>query len=228
LKDEPTNVPVVQRLNAASLATRLEKLLVSTNYAVFVGLDDKKYTFTKEERELILQRGKKYFDELEKELVRQVCLKLEDAPRDLGAEASEHVGEDDIVAKLEQRIIEIAKDVVLARDETNRITGKLDQGYVAVPVFKYDQDTRLAAAKMLDEKTGSFKGWADDAKGDLNSQLKKEVESDLNIAHFKDFKVALLSRPLRDWYQQQQELLQLLPPSAPAPGAPGETPLPAK
>jgi hypothetical protein len=228
LKDEPTNAPVVQRLNATNLTARLEKLLVSTNYAVFVGLDDKKYSFTPAERELILQRGKKYFDELEKELVKQICLRLENAPRDLGVEANENVGEDDIVAKLESRIIEVAKYVVLAKDATNRIAGKLDQGYVEVPVFKYDQDTRLAAAKMLNEKTGSFKGWADDAKGDLNSQLKKEIESALNISHFKDFKVSLLSRPLRDWYQQQQEILQLLPPSPPNPGSPGEAPLPAK
>jgi hypothetical protein len=228
LKDEPAGVPVVQRLSATNLAARLEKLLVSTNYAVFVGLDDKKYSFTPEERELILQRGKEYFNQLEMELVKQISRRLEDAPRDLGVEATGNVGEDDSVAKLEHRIIEVAKYVVTARDETNRIEGKLDQSYVAVPVFKYDQETRVAAAKMLNEKTGSFKGWADDAKGDLNSQLKKAVEDALNIDHFKDFKVSLLSRPLRDWYQQQQELLALLPPAPPNPGAPPATPLPAK
>ncbi len=84
LKDEPAGMPIVQRLSATNLTARLEKLLGSTNYAVFVGLDDKKYSFTKEERELILERGKKYFAELEKELVKQVCLKLETAPRNLG------------------------------------------------------------------------------------------------------------------------------------------------
>jgi hypothetical protein len=228
LKDEPVSVPVVQRLSATNLAARLEKLLVSTNYAVFVGLDDKKYSFTKEERELILKRGKEYFDKLELELVKQISHRLEDAPRDLGIEATGNVGEDDSVAKLERRIIEVAKYVVTARDETNRIDGKLDQSYVAVPVFKYDQDTRVAAAKALNEKTGSFKGWADDAKADLNTQLKKAVEDALNIEHFKDFKVSLLSRPLRDWYQQQQELLALLPPAPPNPGAPPASPLPAK
>ena len=96
------------------------------------------------------------------------------------------------------------------------------------PVFKYDQETRVAAAKMLNEKTGSFKGWADDAKSDLNAALKKQVEEALNIAHFKDFQVSLLSRPLREWYQQQQELLQLLPVAPPAPGKPAEPALPAK
>jgi hypothetical protein len=228
LKDEPAGLPVVQRLSAASLSARLDKLLVATNYAVFVGLDDKKYSFTKEERELIVQRGKKFFDELEKELVKQICLKLENAPRDLGTEADGAIGEEDIVAKLEQRIIEVAKYVITARSETNRITGKIDRSYVAVPEYKYDHETRLAAAKALNERTGSFKGWADDAKGDLNGQLKRQVEEAMNIAHFKDFKVSLLSRPLREWYQQQQEILQLLPAAPPNPGTPPEPPLPAK
>ena len=228
LKDEPAGMPVVQRLSATNLTARLVKLLGSTNYAVFVGLDDKKYSFTKEERDLIAQRGQKYFTELEKELVKQVCLRLENAPRDLGTEADGAIGEEDIVAKLEQRIIEVAKYVITAKSETNRITGRVDKSYVEVPEYKYDQETRLAAAKALNEKTGSFKGWADDAKGDLNSQLKKQVEEALNIAHFKDFKVSLLSRPLREWYQQQQEILQLLPAAPPNPGAPPDQPLPAK
>ena len=50
LKDEPAGIPIVQRLSATNLVARLEKLLGSTNYAVFVGLDDKKYSFTKAER----------------------------------------------------------------------------------------------------------------------------------------------------------------------------------
>lgn len=228
LKSAPTNVPVVQRLNATNLTAKLAKLLASTNYITFVGLDDKKYTFTPTERELILRRGRKYFEELQKEIVKQVCLKLNDAPRDLGQEATGEVGENDIVAQLEKRIMEIAKYVITAQSETNRIAGRVDKSYVEVPVYQYDQETRLAAAKMLNEKTGSFKNWADDAKGDLNTQLKKQIEDAMNIDHFKDFKVSLLSRPLRDWYQQQQELLALLPASPPAPGTPAPPPLPAK
>jgi Met-zincin len=230
LNQEPTNSLAVQRLNAANLTARLEKLLVSTNYSTFVGLDGKKYSFTAEDRALIIQRGKKFFDKLEKELVKQICLRLENAPRDLGVEAGadQTVSEDDITAKLEQRIIEIAKYTVIARNEINRIAGKVDKSYVEVPVFKYDQDTRIAAAKMLNEKTGSFKGWADDAKSEMNNQLKKQIEESLNIGHFKDFQVSLLSRPLRDWYQQQQEILALLPAAPPAPGASNPPPLPAK
>jgi hypothetical protein len=222
-KDEPAGIPVAQRLNATNLTARLGKLLNATNYLVFVGPDDKKNSFTKEERELILKRGQKFFEELEKELVKQICLKLETAPRDLGSEADGNIGEEDIVAKLEQRIIEITKNVITAKNETNRISGRVDKSFVSVPEYKYDHATRLAAAKTLNEKTGSFKGWADDAKGELNGQLKKQVEEAMNISHFKDFKVSLLSRPLREWYQQQQEILQLLPPASG-----GETPLPSK
>ncbi len=211
LKAEPSTVPVVQRLSATNLTARLEKLLVSTNYATFVGLDDRKYSFTKEERELIVQRGKKYFADLEDEFIKQACLKLEDAPRNLGSEANDAVGEDDVTARLEQRIIELARYVITARADTNRISGKVDKSYVQVAEFKYDQITRLAAAKALNPKTGSFKSWADDAKSDLNALLKKLLNDALNLDHFKDFTPSLLSRPLRQWYQDQQEILQLLP-----------------
>jgi hypothetical protein len=212
LKQEPTNVPVVQRLNTSNLTARLEKLLDSPNYKTFVGLDDKKTNFTKEEHDLIIQRGKVFFDQLEKETVKQACLHLEDAPRNLGIEANGAVGDDDAVSKLEQRIIELAKIVVTAKkDETNRISGKLNSARIEVVEFKYDQETRLAAAKALNERTGSFKSWAEDAKSDLNGDLKKDVEAALQIDHLKDFKVSQLSRPLREWYQEQQDILALLP-----------------
>ncbi len=225
LGTEPAGQELVPRLSATNLTARLDQLLLSTNYQTFVGLDDKQHRFTEAEHTLILERGKAFFKELEKELVKQICHRLTNAPRDLGGEAATDgaVSEDDITAKLEQRIIGIASTVLTAQSETNRIAGMVDKSEVAVPVYLYDQETRLAAATMLGEKDGSFSGWADDAKADLNKQLRKQVEDALNISHFKDFTVALLSRPLRDWYQQQQAILALLPP------APGSLPpLPAK
>jgi hypothetical protein len=228
LKDEPAGINPVHRLSATDLSAKLERLLASTNYSTFVGLDDKKYSFTAAERALILDRAKKYFGKLEEEYVKQLCKRLEDAPRDLGGEANDTITEDDITAKLEQRIIDVAKTVITARNETNRVSGRMDKSYVEVPAFKYDQETRVAAAKALNERTGSYKSWADDAKNELNGQLKKQVEESLNIAHFKDFQVSMLSRPLREWYQQQQEILGILPTTPPAPGAPAPAPLPAK
>lgn len=222
LKAEPAGLPVVQRLDAGKLTARLEKLLSSPAYTNFVGLDEKKYSFTKEERELILQRGRKFFTELEKEVVKQVCQRLDNAPRTLGTEAAGSVGEEDNISKTEQRIIELSKLVITAKEDSQRLEGKVDKGYVEVVNYKYDQETRVAAAKALDDKTGSFKGWAEDAKSDLNTQLKNDVEAALNLSHFKDFKVSLLSRTLREWYQKQQEVLGLLPP------APGNPTLPAR
>ena len=227
-KDEPAGMMIVQRLSATNLSAKLERLLNTTNYMTFVGLDEKKYTFSPEDRALILERGKEYFSKLEDEYVKQLCKRLENAPRDLGSEATTTIADDDITAKLEHRIIEVAKAVVLAQVETNHISGKVDKSYVEVPVYKYDQETRVAAAKMLNENTGSYKSWADDAKNDLNSQLKKQVEEALNVSHFKDFQVSMLSRPLREWYQQQQEILGLLPTTPPAPGTQAPPPLPAK
>jgi hypothetical protein len=69
---------------------------------------------------------------------------------------------------------------------------------------------------------GSFKGWAEDPKSELNTQVKNEVEGALNLSHFKDFKVSLLSRTVREWYQKQQDVLALLPP------APGNSTLPSR
>ncbi len=223
LKQEPTGgIATVQRLSATNLTARLEKLLDSPAYQTFVGLDEKKYSFTKEEHDLIVKRAGKFFEELEKDVVKQVCQRLTSAPRTLGIEASGAAGEDDNVAKVEQRIIELAKLVITSKEDSKRLAGKVDKGYVEVVEYKYDQDTRLAAARALDDKTGSFKGWAEDAKSDINTQLKNDVEGALNLSHFKDFKVSLLSRSMREWYQKQQEVLGLLPP------APGSSTLPAR
>jgi len=220
LKDKPTNAPVVERLSSSNLTAKLERLLTNASYATFVGLDDKKYSFTREERELIVKRGKKCFEELDKEVIRQICQYLTKASRDLDFEANGYVADDDALAKLDQRIIDLAKLVITTQDETNTIEGREDKQTVSVPKFKYDQATRLEAAKMLGPTTGFYKTWADEAKSDLNADLKKEVDSALGLDHYKDFKPSLLSRPLQEWYQEQQEILALLPvaPKSPPPG----------
>ena len=45
----------------------------------------------------------------------------------------------------------------------------------------------------------------------IGQALKKEVDAALSVEHFKDFKASLLSRPLQEWYQEQQEILGMLP-----------------
>jgi hypothetical protein len=217
--DISTNTLVVERLSATNLAAKLERLLTNANYSTFVGLDDKKYSFTQEERDLIVKRGRKCFEELEKELIRQICQRLTNDSRDLDFEANGQVSDDDALAKLDQRIIDLAKIVITTQDETNRIEGKEDKQIVSAAHFKYDQATRLDAARMLGSP-GSYKGWADGAKSDLNEALKKEIDATLGLDHYKDFKASVLSRPLQEWYQEQQEILALLPaaPKSPPPG----------
>jgi hypothetical protein len=211
LKEKPTNAPAVERLNATNLTVKLEKLLTNANYSTFVGLDDKKYSFTKDERDLIVQRGKKFFEELDKDVVRRVCQHLVNAPRDLDQEANGYEGDDDVLAKLDQRVIDLARLVITTQDETNRIDGKEDKIIISVPKFKYDQATRVDAAKMLAPNAGPYKTWADQAKSDINEALKKEIDAALGLDHFKDFKPSILSRPLQEWYQEQQEILGMLP-----------------
>ena len=147
-----------------------------------------------------------------------VCQRLTNATRNLDFEANGHVSDDDALAKLDQRIIDLAKLVITTQDETNKIEGKEDKQIVSVPHFKYDQATRLDAARMLGPTTGSYKGWADEAKSEINEALKKEIDSALGLDHYKDFKPSVLSRPLEEWYQEQQEILALLPAAPKSPG----------
>jgi hypothetical protein len=219
LKDTNANNVTIERISAVKLHERLTRLLESPVYTNFVGLDEKKTAFTAEEKALIRQRSETFFAEFEKSILKDLCRKLENAPRDLGLEASGGVGDSDPVARLEQRIIDLAKNVLTAKDETTHIKGKVDKSIVEVVEFRYDHETRLAAAKTLNEKTGSFKGWSVDAKADLNKALKEDVDGALNVSNFKEFKESMLSRSLREWYMRQQEILALLPapPAKPSP-----------
>ena len=231
LKTEPKEVEAVEKIDARKLNERLAKLFDTPAYATFTGLDEKSYSFTKEERELILKRGKKFFEEFEKDVIKRACQTLEKAQRDLGVQALETVGDDDVVAKLEKRIVDFAKEVIMTRNEDDRRRGKVDKAYVEVADFKYDLDSRLAAARMLSDNIGSFKGWAVDAKVDLNKQLKDAVDAALNAQNFRDFQESILSRPLRDWYLNQQAVLALLPPKRPTPPsspAPAPAPTPGR
>ncbi len=214
LKDLGTNGVVIERIQATNLQARLAKLLDSAAYTNFVGLDEKKASFSPEEKSLILQRGETFFAEFEKAVLHQLCRKLEDVPRDLGLEASKGIAEADPVARLEQRIVDLARAVLTAKEESHHVKGKVDKSIVEVVDFRYDHETRMAAAKTLNDKTGSFRGWSADAKSDLNKSLKEDVEGALNIANLKEFKDSSLSRPLREWYLRQQEILGLLPAKA--------------
>lgn len=211
-KKEPEGVPAATRIVATNLTARLESLLKSPAYTEFVGLDEEKYSFTEDEQKLIIERGRMMFEKLEEAVLARVLRSYENAPRDLSLKANDVLAEDDAVSQLEKRVIELARQVILAKHPTRRIKGRVDKANVEVVDYRFDDDTRLAAAKALNDKTGSFPAWATDAKGDLNKALKDEVEAALNIANFKSFQDAMLSRPLRDWYLKQQELLKLLPP----------------
>ncbi len=214
-KGEPKGASVAEKLDAKKLTERLAKLLESPAYTNWVGLDEKTYTFTKEEKELIQKRGKKYFEDLEKEVIRRVCSLLERTQRDIGVEANKTVADDDIIAQLDKRIIDFCKMVIMAKNDEEHRKGKVDRSLVEVVDFKYDLETRLSAARALNDQIGSFKGWSIDAKGDLNKQLKDEIEAALNIQNFKDFQESSLSRTLREWYMNQQAILALLPPRRP-------------
>lgn len=213
LKVDPEGVEPAPKIDAEKMESRLKELLDSEAYASFVGLDGETYAWTDDEKQTIIKRGKALFSKLEEATLAKTLALYENAPRDLGLAATGKLADDDSVAQLEKRIVDLAKAVLLARDKEERIRGKVDKAFVEVPDFVYGYETREAAAKALNDKTGSFEAWAKEAKQELHAELKKAVEESLNIGHFKKFDDALLSRSLREWYLREQNLLKLLPPA---------------
>jgi hypothetical protein len=219
LGKEPASVVPAEKIDPKALEQRLKELLDSPAYRTFVGLDDESYSFTEQEKELILDRGRQFFEQFAKEIVKRSVQALETTSRDLGVQATGSVGDDDIISRFEQRIIDLSKAIIMAKEDSERRRGRVDKSLVEVIDFKYDHATRLAAARALNDNIGSFRGWAVDAKGALHRQLKDDVDAALNIQNLKNFQESSLSRPLRDWYLNQQAILALLPARRPASGS---------
>jgi hypothetical protein len=234
LKGDPQGVEAAEKLDSKKMVDRVSKLLETPTYSQFTGLDEKPASFTKEDKELILKRAKPYFEALEVEFLKRVCMVYERSQRDLGVKALEELPEDDIVARLERRILDVAREVIFARNEEKRHKGRVDRATVEVVDFRYDLETRMAAARMLSDPVGSFRNWALDPRGELGKALKEAVDSSLNIHNFKEFRDSMLSRPLRDWYLNQQNVLGLLggrpsmPMPIPVPSGPKPAPPPGQ
>ncbi len=211
LKETPQGVTPPEKFDAEKLHKRLAELLDSPAYSSFVGADGKTYSFTDEEKELIKKRAKDYFAKYESELIKAVCQTLGRASRDLGSEVNGGVSDDDIVAQLEKQIIAVARAVIMAKDDSKRRRGTNKKAIVEVIDFKYDLETRMAAAQMLSDSVGSFRAWSKEQRSNLHNELKSEVEAALNIGDFKSFNDSQLSRSVREWYLDQQRVLQLLP-----------------
>ncbi|GIW90384.1 MAG: hypothetical protein KatS3mg109_0816 [Pirellulaceae bacterium] len=216
LKNPPQGVPALEKFDANKMANRVAELLDSPAYSTFVGADGKTHSFTDEEKAIIKERAKLFFREMEKELLKAACRALASAKRDLGVQVQGTPSDDDIVAQLEKQIINLARTIILTKDETKTRQGKLNKSTVLVPEFRYDEETRLAAAQMLSDTAGSYRSWSRDERGAIHTALRNELDAALNLSNLKSFNEANLSRPLRDWYLEQQRILQLLPPAAPS------------
>ena len=200
-----------KKVDAKALQARLVKLLDSPAYKEFTGLDDKKHSFTKKEKELIIKRGEKFFAQVEKEFVKAIVQTYERTTRDIALDANEVLDENDVVTQLEKRIIALAKVVITTKDEKKKISGKLNEGLVTVTDYKYDLATRQAAARSLSDTAGSFPGWSKEAKGKINAALSGDIAAMLNSSNLKSFNDSMLTRPLREWYLKQQTILKYLP-----------------
>jgi len=213
LKLKVEGVVPPSKYDAAKMTAKVAELLEKDAYKKFVGADGETHEFTEKEKELIKKQSAAYFVEFEKQLVKALFLAWASTKRDLGAKVQGHVADDDIVAKMEKHILAAAKVIVMTRDIKNkdaRIAGKVDKSYVEVIDFKYDLATRQAAAKAIADAVGSYPAWAKESRGALGKALKADVDTSLNIQNFKVFTDSKLSRPLRDWYLDQQGLIRVL------------------
>lgn len=210
-KEEPIGVTPVAKIEAEKLTEQVTALLETPAYSTFIGLDEQTYTWTEEEKKIIQQRAGEFFSRFEKDIVLQILKTYEKSKRDLGFAAEKKVGEDDVIAKLESHIIDLAKEVILKASDDDRIRGKVKAALVEVTEFYYDQETRIAAAKALNNDAGSFDSWSKEAKSDIHKALEEKLNAALNIDQFKNFKDSMLSRPLREWYERNQKILKLLP-----------------
>jgi len=220
LKKKPKDVQAALAIKSSDLNSRLEKLLESPAYQSFTGLDDQVHTFTEEEQKLIKERAELFFTKLSDAVVLEVCKVFESAQRNLGVEANEGLADDDIVSKMEKRLIGFASKIITEKDEKKIVRGEIHKTMVVeLKDYKYSLATRIAAAKMLTDRIGSYKSWSKQGKSDINKKLKGDVEGMLSIKHFKSFKDSMLSRSLRKWYLDQQDVLKLLPAIRSAPKA---------
>ena len=208
----PESVPVVAKIDADTLTGLLEEALDSPAYATFVGADGEDYSFDEEEKALILSRGRALFEAMEEEVVRYALQAFGRATRNLGREANGVVNEDDIVSQFESRVAELADLVMTSASDEDYVKGRVNQSRVEILDFKYGLDTRRAAGQALSDGSGSYASWSKEAKGAIHKKLKAQIDSMLNIPSFKEFNDSMLSRPLRDWYLRQQDILRLVPP----------------
>lgn len=214
LKEKTTGATAGDKFSATKLTEEVGKLLDAEAYNPFIGEDDKEYTFTDDEKKLIKERAKTYFGKLENEFLLRACGTLASMRRDIGVKAQEGIADDDDdIAKIEKQIIAVAKLIITTKDKKNRVTGKLNKGLVVVEDYKYKMATRTAAARMLSDTAGSHRAWARAGRTAIHTALKADVDGSLNISNLKAFKTSQLSRALRDWYEQQQALLRLIPPA---------------
>lgn len=214
LKAPVADATPAPKFSAEKLTEEVGKLLDSDAYNPFIGEDDKEYSFTDEEKKLIKERAKLYFEKLENDFLRRACSTLASMRRDIGVEADDGIADDDDdIAKIEKQIIAVAKVIIMTKDPEKRISGKLNKGLVVVEDFKYEMGTRMAAAQMLADTAGSHRAWAKSGRTAIHNALKADLDAALNVSNLKSFKSSQLSRRMRDWYDSNQALLRALPPA---------------
>ena len=112
---------------------------------------------------------------------------------------------------INENFVKLLENFSSSRQPTRPIRGQIwfDVSELKLKVYSGTGFVPVSSATISNQQPLNL-GVGDLWFNDLAKQLKESVESALNVQNFKEFKEAALSRPLRDWYLNQQSVLGVL------------------
>lgn len=200
-------VPMVAHNWLGGLDTYLNELSTKG----FVGANGEIASFTKEEIETIRERGTAYFAELNQKLLTMSMDAFSGAVLDREIDVDEVLTKDSTTLKIEEGLGKFAVSIITARSE-DEIAGTITNGpgktaRIIVPLMAYSYETRMKAAKLLDQKIGGESlSWSVEARREATNKMKELIATTLGKTFF-EVKPMDLERPLRDWYLEHMEIL---------------------
>ncbi len=200
-------LPLVQKAKE-----RLNVYLEREDVKNFVGADGKVHSFTTEEIKIILERTNQFFEELDEKILDETLNALAEAKYELEYAVEETLVEEGVNAAIEQKLQDVAEAVILAKDD--KIMGvniKLGNHSPTVLVtnYKYSNETRMRATKILSASLGPVADWGADARNAVADKLKADLQSMLgnDVGMIKPTDI---QRQYRQWFTEQMGLVSAL------------------
>lgn len=207
-KEKSESTAAIEQVSAEAWTKKFNEALDSDAYKEFVGGDGKKHSFTDSEKAYMKKQAPLLFAKVEKLTVQKFLAAFQKVSLNLGTAAHDGVVQDEDVAnEIQSGLASIVGKVVLSQNKKKEaVTGTLAGAGVWVHHFEYDQATRELAAGTFSSLQGNFPGWSDSVKSSLGEKFKASVEGALNTKKIADFKPAMLSPSILNWYKEQQKI----------------------